>query len=41
MQYMNFGKSYDMNADIIEAFRFFSKVSRPLVVRDIQVTDNL
>lgn len=40
MQYMNFGKTYDVDADIIEAFHHFANVSRPLSVRDIKVSDN-
>lgn len=40
MQYMNFGKTYDMDADIIKAFKHFGSVSHPLVVRDVEVTNN-
>lgn len=40
MKYMNFDKSYDVDADIVKAFKHFDHVSRPLVVKDMEVTNN-
>lgn len=40
LQYMNFDKDYDINKDIIACFRHFEKVTRPISVTDLQVTDN-
>ena len=40
MKYINFDKTYSLEADLVNVFRYFSKVSRPLSVRDIKVDDN-
>lgn len=40
LQYINFGKTYHVDADIIRAFQHFSTVSHPLSVRDMTVTNN-
>lgn len=40
LSYMNFDKNYDIDKDIVSIFRFFSTCSRPLVIKDINVTDN-
>lgn len=40
LSYVNLDKTYDIDKDIISIFRFFSTCSRPLVIKDIKVTDN-
>mgnify|MGYP007069836582 CR=1 FL=1 len=40
LTYINFDKDYDIDRDIINIFRSFKDCSRPLVVKDIKVTDN-
>ena len=40
MKFMNFDKNYNIEKDIINAFRHFENTSRPLVIRDIKVEDN-
>ena len=40
LTYMNFDKNYNVDKDIINIFRHFSKCSRPISIRDIKVTDN-
>ena len=40
LRYMNFDSTYDMEKDIINVFRFWSTVSRPLSVRNIKAENN-
>lgn len=40
LSYMNLDKKYDIDKDIVSIFKMFSKCSRPMVIRDIQVKDN-
>lgn len=40
MSYINFDKEYDIDKDIVEIFKFFSTVSRPLSITEISATDN-
>jgi 8-oxo-dGTP pyrophosphatase MutT (NUDIX family) len=40
MQYMNFDKNYDIEKDLVNIFKHFSTVSRPLSVRNIKAEDN-
>ena len=40
LTYMNFDKKYDIDKDIINCFRHFSNVSRPIAIRSINVEDN-
>ena len=40
LAYVNFDKNYNIDKDIIAIFRSFKDCSRPLVVRDLKVTDN-
>lgn len=40
LTYMNFDKNYNIDKDIINIFRHFSKCTRPISIRDINVTDN-
>lgn len=39
LTYMNFDKHYNIDRDIINIFRFFNTCKRPIVVRDIKVSD--
>ncbi|MCK9198297.1 MAG: GNAT family N-acetyltransferase, partial [Bacilli bacterium] len=39
MRYMNFEKSYDVDADIVKILMSFSEKSIPIAIRDISVTD--
>ena len=38
--YMNLDKQYDIDRDIVAIFKSFANTSRPMVIRDIQVTNN-
>jgi hypothetical protein len=40
LQYMNFDKDYDLTKDILAAFYHFTKVSKPVAIRNIKVEDN-
>lgn len=40
LQYMNYDKTYDLEKDIVNIFKFFGEVSRPLSIRNIKVEDN-
>ena len=40
LSYMNFDKNYNIDKDIIRIFRSFSKCSRPVIVKDIKISDN-
>jgi 8-oxo-dGTP pyrophosphatase MutT (NUDIX family) len=40
MSYMNFDKTYDLEKDLVNVFTHFSKVSRPLSVRNIKSENN-
>lgn len=40
LTYINFDKNYDIDKDIINCFRFFENVSRPISIRNISVEDN-
>lgn len=40
MRYMNFDKTYDLEKDLVNIFKCFGDMSRPLSVRDIKVQDN-
>ena len=40
LKFVNFDKNYNIDKDIIGIFRSFANCSRPIVVRDIKVTDN-
>ena len=39
LTYINFDKNYNIDKDIINIFRSFKDCTRPIVVRDIKVTD--
>jgi hypothetical protein len=39
LSYMNLDKDYDIDKDILSIFKMFSSCSRPMVVKDINVTD--
>lgn len=38
--FVNFDKNYNLDRDIIRCFRHFKDVSRPIVIRNLEVTDN-
>ena len=40
LSYMNFDKNYNIDKDIIRIFNHFSTCSRPISIRNIEVTDN-
>ena len=40
LSFVNLDKDYDIDRDIVSIFRKFSTCTRPMVVRDIKVTDN-
>ena len=40
LSFVNFDKNYNIDKDIINCFRFFENVSRPISIRNISVTDN-
>lgn len=40
MKYMNFDKDYNLEKDIIACFYHFTKVSKPIAIRKIDITDN-
>ena len=40
ISFANFDKDYDIDRDIINCFRFFENVSRPIAIRNISVVDN-
>lgn len=40
LSFVNLDKNYDIDKDIISIFRMFANTSRPMVVKDIKVTDN-
>lgn len=40
LSFVNFDKNYDIDKDIISIFRFYEDVSRPIAIRNIEVTDN-
>ena len=40
LSFVNLDKNYDIDRDIISIFRKFSTVSRPMVIKDIEVKDN-
>lgn len=40
MKFMNFDKDYDLDKDIVSCFYHFTKTSKPISIRNIDVTDN-
>jgi len=40
MKYMNFDKSYDLNKDIVNCIYHFTKVSKPVAIRNLKVEDH-
>ena len=40
MKYMNFDKDYDLNKDIVACIYHFSKVSKPIGIRELKVEDH-
>lgn len=40
MKYMNFDKDYDLNKDIVACIYHFTKVSKPIAIRNIKVEDH-
>ena len=40
LTYMNFDKNYDLNKDIIACFYHFTKVSHPIAIRKLDITDH-
>ena len=40
LSFMNFDKNYNIDKDIIASFKKFARVSRPIMIRDIKVSDN-
>lgn len=40
LSFANFDKDYDINKDIVACFRHFADTSRPISIRNIEVTDN-
>lgn len=40
MKFMNFDKDYDLDKDIVACFYHFTKTSKPISIRNINVTDN-
>lgn len=40
MKYMNFDRDYDLEKDIIACFYHFTKVSKPVSIRRLDITDN-
>lgn len=40
LKYMNFDKDYDLQKDIIACFYHFTKVSKPIAIRNLSVNDN-
>lgn len=40
LTFVNLDKNYDIDKDIVSIFRMFANCSRPMVIKDIQVTDN-
>ena len=40
MKYMNFDKDYDLQKDIIACFYHFTKVSKPIAIRNLTIEDN-
>lgn len=40
LTFVNFDKNYNIDKDIINCFRFFENVSRPISIRNISITDN-
>ena len=40
MKYINFDKNYNLERDVINAFKSFSECSRPLSIRQIKAEDN-
>ena len=40
LTFMNFDKNYDIDKDIVSCFKYFDKVSRPISIRNIEVTNN-
>lgn len=40
LSYVNFDKHYNPDKDIVSTFKMFANCSRPMVIRDIKVTDN-
>ena len=40
MKYMNFDKDYDLNKDIVSCIYHFSKVSKPIAIRELKVEDH-
>lgn len=40
LTFMNFDKNYNIDKDIVASFRKLGRVSRPIMIRDIKVSDN-
>ena len=40
MKYMNFDKDYNLEKDIVNCFYHFTKVSKPIAIRNIDIKDN-
>ena len=40
LSFVNLDKNYDIDKDIVSIFKMFANCSRPMVIKDIQVTDN-
>lgn len=40
MKYMNFDRDYNLEKDIIACFYHFTKVSKPISIRNLDITDN-
>ena len=40
LTFMNFDRSYNIDKDIIASFKKLARVSRPIMIRDIKVSDN-
>ena len=40
LSFVNLDKNYNIDKDIVSIFRMFAHTSRPMVVKDIKVTDN-
>ena len=40
LSFVNMDKHYDIDRDIVAIFKSFAKTSRPMVIKDIKVTDN-
>ncbi len=40
LTYMNFDKNYDLNRDIVASFYHFTRVSHPIGIRELEITDH-